>query len=189
MLEAALIFIRKKLDQHFVNYFGLNESATVLNHLIDPDGSVPQKNQNKMVITLINLEHETAKQFYGGQKNVGGDSSGKVYPAIHFNLDILFTASFDDYEESLKFLGETIAFFQANQSFNSRNMPDIPTGITMLNFEIESASYFETHNLWSAMGAKFQPSIIYKVRHIGIQSDEVRVKYQKIGDVQSGVNP
>ena len=187
MLEPVLLFVRDKVNQHLVNYFGLSDSVVVLNNLLEQDGSAPQKNSNKIVITLINLEKENAKQFYGGQKNMVANAVGKIYPSIHFNLDLLFTASFDDYGESLKFLGETIAFFQSFQTMDRENSPDLPAEGSALKFEVESISYTETHNLWSAMGAKFRPSIIYKVRHVTIQSDQVRVKIPQVSDVGTGV--
>ena len=174
MLQTALMFIKKKLDQYLTNQFEVEESITVLNHLISQDGSFPQKNQNKMVITLINLDYETNKQFYGAQQRVRESHVAQVNPSVLFNVDLLFTASFDDYEEALKFLNATIAFFQTFSTFNHKNMPDLPKGIKMLNFDIANASFFEIHNLWSAMGAKYQPSIIYKLRHVTVQSDEVK---------------
>ena len=67
MIQTALVFIKKKLDQFLVTRFELDESVTVLNYLISPDGSYPKKNQNKMVITLINLDYDTNKQFQDTQ--------------------------------------------------------------------------------------------------------------------------
>lgn len=189
MIKTALVFIKQQLDQQLVNRFSLDESIVILNHLLEPDGGVPQKNQNKMVITLINLDHETAKQYYGGQLRTPGGNITKVNPALHFNADLLFTANFDDYEEALKFLNATIGFFQANNSFNSKTTPDIPAPIKMLNFDIEKSTYAEIHNLWSAMGAKYQPSIIYKVRHLTIASDEVKAIVTSVTDLAVGVQP
>lgn len=174
MIQTALVFIKKKLDQHLVNRFNLDESIAVLNHLISQDGNYPQKNQNKMVITLINLDYDTFKQFQNPTQRAKDNGIVKSNPSIQFNLDLLFTACFDDYEEALKFLTATITFFQSNNTFNLKTNPDIPDGITMLNFEIEKTSYFEIHNLWNAMGAKYQPSIIYKVRHVSIQNSEIK---------------
>jgi hypothetical protein len=57
----------------------------------------------------------------------------------------------------------------------------------MLNFEIENASYFEIHNLWSAMGAKYQPSIIYKVRHVTVQGNEIKAIAGAVTDVNAKV--
>jgi hypothetical protein len=189
MIQNTLLFVKNKLDQYLKNRFKLDESIAVLNHLVSQDGSYPQKNQNKMVITLINLDYDTNKQYHSKQYRMGDNDFVKTNPSIQFNVDLLFTASFDDYEESLKFLNATIAFFQSNNSFNAKTTPDIPIGIKMLNFEIENASYFEIHNLWNAMGAKYQPSIIYKVRQVVIQSDEIKSIIRSVTDVDAKARP
>ncbi|WP_320823093.1 Pvc16 family protein [Reinekea sp.] len=128
--------------------------------MLQQDGSFPQKNQNKMVITLINLDHETTRAYSTTHRRLSDGSFAKTESDALFNVTLLFTASFDDYEEALKFLNATIAFFQATPSFNSKVTPGLPKGIKALNFDIENTSFSETHNLWSAMGAKYQPSII-----------------------------
>lgn len=188
MIHNALTIIKNKLEQNLINRFGLDERIVVINGLVEHDGQVPQKNQNKMVLTLINLEEETNKQFIGGQQKFSG-SSAKINPAVVFNLVLLFTANFDDYEEALKFLNATITFFQANNSINTQNTPDLTDGISKLNFDIETANYREIHSLWSAMGAKYQPSIIYKVRSLVIQAGQLVTERAQIKGISSGVTP
>lgn len=183
MIQTALVFIRKKLDQYLVNHFALEESITVLNHLTNQDSSSPKKNQNKMVLTLINLDYDTNKQYQNTKHRAGDNGTVKVNPAVQFNLDLLLTASFDDYEEALKFLNASIAFFQSHNSLNVKSTPDLPVGIKALNFEIENSSFSEIHNLWSAMGAKYQPSIIYKVRHVTVQGNEIKDVVNNVADV------
>lgn len=188
MIQTALVFVKKKLDQYLVNSFKLDGNVTVLNHLISPYGNeLPEKNRNKMVITLINLDYDTNKQYQDKQYRTMGNGIAKTNPAILFNIDLLFTACFDDYEEALKFLNATIAFFQSHNSFNAKTTPDIPSGIKMLNFEIENATHFEIHNLWSAMGAKYQPSIIYKVRHVTVQGNEINAVVSAVTGVDGKV--
>lgn len=188
MIDAALLYIEHALDQYLINHLGLDDSAVVLNNLVAADGSSPIKNQNKIVITLINLEHETAKQFYGGQRRENGQID-KINPDIYFNLDILISASFDDYDEALKFLTATVYFFQANNSFNRKNNPELPQGIASLNLEIENSPYAKTHNLWSALGAKYQPSIIYKIRHVCVQAEQIKGSSAEIQDATGLVSP
>lgn len=185
MLQAALVFVKQKLDQYLVNRFELEESVTVLNHLVAQDGATPDKNQNKMVITLINLDYDTNKQFYGAQQRGAENRVIRKYPGNMFNIDLLFTASFDDYEEALKFLNATIAFFQSNLSITREKAPDLPDGMTALNFDLTNSTFFETHNLWSAMGAKYQPSIIYKVRHINVESDDINLVVPAVTDTNN----
>ncbi len=185
VINDVMMFIRGSLDQHLVNSFSLDEGVTVINGVIDPDGALPHKNQNKLIITLINLAHETSKQYYGGKKrSVDGDKFIKSNPAVHFNLDVLFTACFEDYEESLKVLAETIAFFQGDSSFDAETYPGIPEGLSGLSFEVESLNFHDMHGLWSSMGAKYQPSIIYKVKHITIQRHLIDQVVGSVGDLR-----
>ena len=172
MIDVALLYVKDALNQYLVNRFGLDEDIVVLNNLTDPDGSVSQKNQNKIVITLINLDHETSQQYYGGSIR-SNNKVGHINQDVHFNLDVLFAAHFDNYSESLKFLTATVSFFQANNTFNRKNSPTMSQDITALKFEIENASYEKTHNLWSALGVKYQPSIIYKIRHVTVQAGQI----------------
>ena len=175
MLQTVTSFIRQKLDQHLVNSFSLEESIAVLNHLALHDGSAPPKNRNKMVITVINLDYDTNKPFFGGQQRAGDNRIIRFNPGYTFNVDLLFTASFDDYEESLKFLNGTIEYFQSNICVTRSSAPDLPRGVHSLRFDILNSTLSETHNLWSAIGAKYQPSVIYKVRHITVQQERINV--------------
>lgn len=173
MLNYSLIAIKQKLQQNLQNHYGLDEDIVVLNQLVEQDGSVPQKNHNKMVITLLNMTQESTQQYVNSNKKQLGQRFINTNPSINFNLYLLFTACFDDYEESLKFLNSTIIFFQANPSISDRVEQSQSALRNILKFEIENASHLEIHNLWSAMGAKYRPSILYKVRYISIQGDEL----------------
>ena len=187
MLNQALVFVNKTLDRYLINYFGLDQSITLLNNLIEQSGSVAKENQNKLVVSLVNLEYESAKQFYGGIQQSSASRIEKVNPPIRFNVDLMFSANFDDYEEALKFLTATLTFFQANNCLNHENFPEIPQGLEALRFDVESLSYRETHELWSAMGARYRPSILYKMRHITVQARELREIVTPLADVTAEV--
>lgn len=173
MIDVSLTFLCQTLDSYLRMQLGLDHSLVVINNLVNADGSVPEKNQNKVVITLINLEHESNRQFYNA-----GTSAGTVYarinPPLIFNLDLLISANFDDYIESLKLLSLITAFFQENPAFNRHQFPGMPAAIATLKVEIESSNSGKTHNLWTALGAKYLPSVMYKVRQIKIQGNEIQ---------------
>ncbi len=173
MLEKALQFTCSVLDQYLRTKFGLTDSSVVINNVINADGSVPIENKNKIVISLLNIEQETNKQFYGRTNKTNEGSYTDVNPAERYNLDVLFSSSFQEYSETLKFLNATLEFFQANTIIDRGTYSSLPEGVNKLDFDIEQISYHQMHSLWSAMGAKYQPSIIYKLRLITIQSNEV----------------
>jgi len=173
MIDVSLAFVRQVLEQYLVTNCGQDTGIVVLNNVVDASGNIPQKNHNKIVITLVNLEFETNKQFYGGMRS-DGEQFSRVNPALFFNLDILLSASFDTYTEALKLLTASIGFFQENYNFNRENSPLLPYGMSALKFEIENSPSSQTHNLWTALGAKYLPSIIYKIRHVAVQSGQVK---------------
>lgn len=172
MIQEALVFTKNVFDEHLKNRFGLHSSISVLNHLVDQEGTAPLKNQNKMVITLLNLEEETVQAFSNSYEALENQRYVSQPSPVRFNMDVLFAASFEDYEESLKFLNATVAFFQSNRSLNSTDYPNMPRGLNKLNFNIGALNYSETHNLWTSMGAKYLPSVIYKVRLLTIPTED-----------------
>jgi hypothetical protein len=173
MLTKALQFTNDVLDQFLRNRFGLDESRVVLNNLIEGNGSIPQINQNKVVISLINVEKDTAKPFHVRNQPLTNGNFADINPAERYNLDLLISSNFDDYVETLRFLNAVIVFFQVHACFDSRSFSNIPAGITKLEFEIEKITYHQMQSLWTAMGAKYQPSVIYKMRLLEIQGNEM----------------
>ena len=173
MLEQVLNFTKNALNSYLKQKFDLNQDTVVINNVIEPNGQVPSGNQNKIVISLLNVEQETNRQFYGRNQKLSDGNYADINPSERFNLDLLFSSNFQDYTETLKFLGETIAFFQSNISMTRTKFPDLPEGINKLDFEIEKTGYLQMHNLWSALGAKYQPSCIYKLRLINIQTEQL----------------
>lgn len=174
MIASALQFTNDVLDQFLRNRFSLEESNVVLNNLIESDGSIPQINQNKIVISLINIERETNKAFYGRNHKLASGNYADITPAERFNLDLLISSNFDDYKETLRFLNAAILFFQVNPLIDSSSFSGIPAGIGKLEFEVEKINYQDMQGLWTSMGAKYVPSVIYKMRLLSLQGNEVR---------------
>jgi hypothetical protein len=166
----SLQFTTTVLDQYIKNKYQLDESKVILNNVIDNNGAIPTKNENKIVVSLINIEQETLQPFYIRNQKLANGNYGDLNPSQRFNLDLLVTSNFDDYNESLKFLNAVIQFFQSYVVLDATNFSNIPAGLNKLEFEIEKLNYNQMHSLWTAMGAKYQPSIVYKTRLITIQS-------------------
>jgi len=91
---------------------------------------------------LINIEKETLKQFYN-------KSSQKIYQTEFIrskllpkdnNLDLLVSASFDDYNETLRFLNAVILFFPDPSYAGCHFLFTIPAGLNRLEFEIERSA-------------------------------------------------
>ena len=67
--------------------------------------------------------------------------------------------------EALKYLSAVIGFFHAKPVFNSNNSPELgDKEIQKLIFDLYHQDSNAKNNLWSTLGAKYMPSIMYKVR-------------------------
>lgn len=172
MINRSLQFTNKLLGQFLNNRFGSSEDLVVLNYHIEPNGSLPKVNQNKVVISLINIEKETNKPFYVRTQKLENGNYSNFNPIERYNLDLLISCNFDDYSETLKFLDAVILFFQINNYIDASTSSSIPEGLTKLEFEFEKITFQQMQSLWTAMGAKYQPSVIYKMRLIKIQANE-----------------
>ncbi len=142
--------------------FSLDECKSVLNRLVGADGSLPQMNLDKVVISLVNVEKRGKAPVSLGYKSVTDAGPGKAAVGNH-TLFLLVSSNFYDYAETLKFLDMAIGFFEANAVIEAGTFPDIPQGIAKLEFAVESTPFDQLQNIWEAIGAKYQPSVVYKL--------------------------
>lgn len=171
MLNLALSSIKNHLNEFLVNRLDLDDEVVHVNRLINQNGESGLKNQNKVLLTLINLEQEANSQFYNRPVKDGRDVH-KLNPPMYFNLNLLCVSNFDSYDESLKFLNEILSFFQTHLSIDVESSDEFNIH-EKLSIEIDPQSYSDMHSLWNSMGAKYQPSLVFKVRHITIQENNV----------------
>lgn len=168
--------------------FQLNDTCAVLGTVLDETGAVPEKNQNKIIVSLVNLEHETNHAYAVNQQFSKTGNLTQNLP-FNFNLDILLLSLFSNYDEALKFLSESILFFQSKQVFTHQNSPGLDPAIEKLSLEIIKLSYHEMHSLWTALGAKYMPSVLFKVRMLSFQGDNINSIVPTIGNVDPDVHP
>jgi hypothetical protein len=160
MIQKALQFINDCLEDFLKNKMTTLESVVILNNVLNIDGTVAQKNQNKLILTLFNLseEHITQTQF-----PINTNPINQAKNNICF-FSILLSSNFDDYTESLKFLDAAYLFFNENVVFNAASFPSFPSGIDSIQVNFHNSSFDELHLVWNSIGARYLPSIIYKVR-------------------------
>ncbi|WP_093667422.1 Pvc16 family protein [Tenacibaculum sp. MAR_2009_124] len=175
MIASALRYTKLTFDQFLKSNFGLNDSIVALDRIIDQNGAVPLEVKNKVVLTLIHVEQETVKPFYSRNRSLDNGKFEHTSSEEKYNLFLLVSSCFDDYEETLKFLDSSIQFFQTYGTIDKSVNSLIPEGIKKLEFEFQTGNdYLQMHNLWSALGAKYQPSVIYKMKLITIGGKEIK---------------
>lgn len=175
MVYTVLSTIQKKLDEFIRNKFSLNEQLVQLSNLANGDSLQENISNNKLLVTLVNIEREYSMgiQFRTNTLNNGTSSLGR--PPVHLNFFVMFSANFAEknYDESLKYISATLEFVQRNDLINQYNTPELDKSIAKLQIELVNLSFHELSNLWSILGSKYLPSFLCKIRMIAIDSDEI----------------
>ena len=174
MIHNLLPIIGAELNDYFKSRFDIEEDRLVLSNLINQDGSVAVEGNNKIVCSLVNVHEETTMKASFGTSSIGGGfaSGGSD---INVNLTVMFSAFFSgkNYVEALKFLSGVIYFFQGKPVFNSSNTPGLSSNVEKACFDLTTLSYHDLNSIFSMMGAKYMPSVIYKVRMLTFSSDNI----------------
>ncbi|MBI3220087.1 MAG: DUF4255 domain-containing protein [Bacteroidetes bacterium] len=169
MIYHALHTVANELNDYLVARFKVDgHRAAVVNSIVVQDGSIAENSRNQMVLSLINLEYVISKS--SNRKNHLTKKPANV--PYHFNLDVLITAVFEapNYDEGLKYLSETIYFFQAKNIFNGDNTPSLDNHIHELKFELINLNEHQRQSLWGAMGVRYMPSVVFKVRTLSFEA-------------------
>ncbi|WP_417591675.1 DUF4255 domain-containing protein [Owenweeksia hongkongensis] len=189
MIHSAIQFIVNFLNKEIQFAHDVDSEIVVAGSIMNTDGSVSLGLDNKMVLTLVNLEQEKVMK-NTGDLNALGKGFGKSAPPIYLDMYLLVSANFDsaNYMEALKMLSTVISVFQVNSFFSNRTHPDLDAKLGKLTFEIVNLSSSELSHVWSGMGAKYLPSILYKVRMITFNSDQVDKEIPKISGLGGDVS-
>ena len=171
MIEKTLNFIASELNGFLGNRFPSKEEHAVVASLSNTDGSSAARIESRLVISLVNIERETAAPSFGPAARAQGGYAN-YQPPLHLNLYVLVSASFSsNYDQALKFLGVALGFFQAKPNFDARSGPAFPRELDRLSLELVSLSIQELNNLWAILGTKYLPSALYKVRMLTLQEN------------------
>jgi len=190
MISKTLTFLADFLNHEIRMTHGIDEDRVIASSLINPDGTVTENIENKVIISVINLEHETSVHTPGNYVNGGDNSFGKVSPPVHLNLYLLVSANYDSgsYIEALKMLSTVIAVFQSNTYFTKKKNPTMKSPLEKLTLEIFNLPINELSHIWSGIGAKYVPSLVYKVRMISIREDLITKEVPGVSGMHNNPN-
>lgn len=162
MIQDALLYVRDSLNEHFKNEFQISENKVVLSNIVKPDGGMAQNVDGKIVFFLVSLDEEsTLKNNINRSISAEGSSFAQKIPPMHLNMQVIFCANFDSaiYTEGLSYLSSLIRFFQINRKIEISNSNK---NRRKLSFELCKLDYAQLSHLWSAIGSKLMPSVLYK---------------------------
>ncbi len=167
-----------------------NQQTISLSNIVDSDGKI-EIPSDSLGITLLNIEEEKVmkSQISAVKKN---NTVSYLNPDIKLNLYLMITTNFGDYSTALKYLSYVISFFQSKSVFDHQNSPKLDVLIEKLIVELYTLTFEQQNYLWSAVGSKLLPSVMYKVRMLVVQENISKLDappIQIIGISEKSVTP
>jgi hypothetical protein len=124
----------------------------------------------KAILSLVNVEEDkVAKQ----QENFSRSDSSAVYksPPLYLNLYVLFAINKPEYDDCLQWLGHIMQFFQYQNVFTPITHPNLDPKIPRVVVDLFSLNFEQVNHLWSTLGGKYMPSVLYKIRQISVDEN------------------
>lgn len=191
MLYETLIFVQEEYNAFVAARTGAAPIYPLLLGNIAQHESPVKNNEasggieNSLVLSLVNIEEE---HHMGSSRPImrTQHSSLQTNPPLHLNLYLLFSANINDYGEALKQLTWILRFFQAKDAFNRQNSPKMHEGLELLLFKLHPVNFEQSFNFWGAMGGKYIPSVLYKVRMLTLDQKIITEDAPPIKEIQTG---
>lgn len=183
MINVAVQLLATQLNQYLRRTYNLTEDVVVISNLLEIDGTVAANVNNKLVVFLVNIEKD-AVPFRQVNLHEVGEREVQSSAPLYFNLYLMMAANFtgNNYSEALKFLSSTISFFQKNHVISHQTAPEMDERIEKLILDIENLSIQDLSNLWGSLGGKYLPSILYKVRMVAFDTEDVIGRVPVVGE-------
>jgi hypothetical protein len=179
MIRETIQFLADELNKYLIlkNVVSTDTPRVVLGNVAFAyDQAAPLQGAdpiaNRAILTLVNVEEDrVSKQ----QENYIKTDTGTKYksPPLFLNLYMLVSVNRNNYSQSLIWLSHILQFFQFQHVFTPTTHPALDSRILKLLTELHSLNFEQINHLWSTLGGKYLPSVMYKIRQVSIDEDLV----------------
>jgi hypothetical protein len=186
MIRTALEFLSEELKTYIVKKepsMFRNEIAVLPSSLMKTDGTFAVGSQGesfKIIMTLVNLEEDRIADSQSYFQKVN-DKVQFINPPVNLNAFVLFSALGDNYLSDLRLLSYIVSFFQAYPVFDEESFPQLNNKVEpgktwqkigKLIVSLHTLTMEQQNNMWASVGAKYMPSVVYKIRTISFTDAE-----------------
>ena len=173
MIDVALQFLSDELNNFILARTGSNSVEVKMSKVVDEAGKYAFVEES-ISASIINIEEERIfKSQVPDYKYINGQHV-VLEPNLKLNLYVLLAANFKLYDVALKYISLVLIFFQSHPYFTPEVYPGLDSHIEKLIVEMQSLSYEQLNQIWTFIGGKQLPSIVYKVRMVVLQ-DQTQV--------------
>ena len=189
---------------------GLGDHIEIANISMIHDGDEFLESDKPILVSVINVEEDRTlrnQSIYNYEANPKKVISKFSHPTQHLVLSVLFAAyqknkKSINYIDGIDNLEKIISFFQANNSFYQdttnfakpiltfaqyevaiSNPMENPDNYAKITTEFVSLSSEQQNHIWTYLGSKYMPSVLYKLRLLPIQQNQASAPVDDIESV------
>ena len=194
MINEAFRILEAEVNAYFNEYLEPDTEKWVVignvSKLADnPEAgsNIGSENSPKVgVLGLVNVEEDRVSKNPQNYVREGGAVFYKN-PKIFLNLYALFVITNTKYPDALQNLSLIIRCFQRTNVFDKTSHPgmeSIAPSIERLTIDLFTLNFEQVNHLWSTLGGKYFPSVLYKIKVIAIEDTSNRTEAKLIEEVQ-----
>ncbi|HEX2580465.1 MAG TPA: Pvc16 family protein [Dongiaceae bacterium] len=175
-IKNVLELLCRNLDDALRTYDPHNGDRVILSNLTDHEGRPYTETKNKVVMTLISIQHDTTISTYNRYVSLPDNKFVQVAAPVYINLLLLFFANFYDqnYAEGLEAISRTISHFQQRPTLTHSEFPELDSRIDKLALEIVNLDLAQTNHILGMLGVKCLPAVCYRLRMIPFHAEKMQ---------------
>jgi hypothetical protein len=169
VINVLVAHVLSELNAYVKLRSGIGDRV-VAGMLVGADGKANSSVNDKVAAAIVNIEED--RVYKSVETMVKTDGAVRTSrPEIRLKFYLLFAANLTKYDEALKAIGAIVTFFQHRDIFEYAAIPALEGVAGRMVFELYSLTFEQQNHLWGALGAKYVPSVVYKVGVITVRED------------------
>jgi len=181
MISETLNFLATELNKFLNQKMGPTTDPRLLvgNIIKAFEGETGKDPVYKIFLSLINIEEDKVAKI---SENYTKTENAVIYknPPLFVNLYILIAANLVNYNDSLKAINFIMQFFQSQNCFTPVSHPGLDSRISQISVDLFSLNFEQINHIWSTLGGKYLPSVMYKLRQLKIEDEDAAAAEGKL---------
>jgi hypothetical protein len=182
MISESLTFLAAEINKFLNQKMGATtDPRLVLGNITKAfDGESGKETiGSKIILSLVNVEEDKVAKI---NENFIKTEASVLYknPPLFVNLYILIASNLSSYNDSLKAVAYIMQFFQSQNFFTPVSHPGLDSRISQISVDLFSLNFEQINHIWSTMGGKYLPSVMYKLRQLKIEDEDAAAEEGKL---------
>jgi hypothetical protein len=166
MLDAVLTFLANEVNRNLARGPTSVDGIGMLPGPVADELGRWALPADSLGLTLFQIDEERTMRNQPPERVVLGGREISLPPELKLNATLLVSARYTQYSNALAQLSRVLNFFHTRPLFTPAESSGLPEGVDRLAMDLLSYGPEQTHQLWTCLGARHLPSLVYRMRLI-----------------------